>query len=63
MNFRDTHTGMLFAFLIYVLMSSFTILNMLIGVLCEVVSAVPSADDLCRTHPDLSQWNYFCSLN
>merc|ERR1719353_2853563 len=32
--------GMLLAFLIYVLMSSFTILNMLIGVLCEVVSAV-----------------------
>jgi uncharacterized coiled-coil protein SlyX len=44
MNFRDTHTGMLFAFLIYVLMSSFTILNMLIGVLCEVVSAVAAEE-------------------
>ena len=32
---------MMFFLLLYILISSFTILNMLIGVLCEVVKIVP----------------------
>merc|ERR1719159_1864323 len=40
MDFRDTNLVILVIFLVYVLLSCLTILNMLIGVLCEVVSAV-----------------------
>ena len=40
MAFWTHNTPMLFVFLVYVLLSSFTVLNMLIGVLCEVVTAV-----------------------
>lgn len=42
---RDENILMLFVFLFYVLLSCLTILNMLIGVLCEVVSSV-SANEL-----------------
>merc|ERR1719426_195982 len=35
---------MLFLFIIFILMSSFTILNMLIGILCEVVAATADSE-------------------
>ena len=40
MDFRDNYYHMVVAFHLYVLFSSFTILNMLIGVLCEVMGEV-----------------------
>jgi hypothetical protein len=43
-DLRDTNWQMLLLFLVYVLLSCLTILNMLIGVLCEVVSAVSASE-------------------
>merc|ERR1719316_2110946 len=36
--------GMLALFIVFILISSFTILNMLIGILCEVVSATAESE-------------------
>lgn len=45
----DSGTVMLIAFIIFVLVSSFTILNMLIGILCEVVSATGDGERATNT--------------
>merc|ERR1719160_1977439 len=41
---RDDNQIMMWVFVIFILVSSFTVLNMLIGVLCEVVTATSDAE-------------------
>jgi hypothetical protein len=40
---KNQSTYMFFALLFYILLTSFTVMNMLIGVLCEVIAAVSAA--------------------
>jgi len=44
-DLQDGHPAMQWVMLVFVLISSFTVLNMLIGVLCEVVSATAANEE------------------
>merc|ERR1712118_188041 len=53
-DIKDDTPSLAAVFLVFVLIGNFTVLNMLIGVLCEVVSAV-SASETEKIHVDFAK--------